>query len=173
MWLYLDLHTGQSKNTNPRCRLPGALRTVGSHEPKTLSDTMTNLHVIGTPARHSNTGIGIATCHCQDYVDILNQFVDITQPFKATDSGDHQTQHHIRTNGPPTHFQPRRLAPHKLSYAKEQFEKMLNDGIIRPSYSPYASSLHLVLKPGGKEFRIWVNYKKLNASTFPDRYPVP
>ena len=55
--------------------------------PRTLSDTLTNLHVIGTPARHSTTGIGIAACHGQDYVDILNQFVDITQPFKSTDSG--------------------------------------------------------------------------------------
>ena len=90
--------------------------------PRTLSDTLTNLHVIGTPARHSTTGIGIAACHGQDYVDILNQFVDITQPFKSTDSGVHQTQHHIKTSGPPAHSQPRRLAPHKLAYAKEQFE---------------------------------------------------
>ena len=60
---------------------------------RTLSDTLTNLHVIGTPARHSTTGIGIAACHGQDYVDILNQ------PFKATDSGDHQTQHHIELMG--------------------------------------------------------------------------
>ena len=141
--------------------------------PRTLSDTLTNLHVIGTPARHCTTGIGIAACHGQDYVDILNQFVDITQPFKSTDSGVHQTQHHIKTSGPPAHSQPRRLAPHKLAYAKEQFEQMLNDGIIQPSDSPYASPLHLVPKPGNKEFRICVDYRKLNASTVPDRYPVP
>ena len=131
---------------------------------------MTNLHVIGTLSRHSTTGFGIAACHGQDYVDILNQFVDITQPFKATDSGDHQTQHHIRTNGPPAHSQPKRLAPHKLTYAKEQFEQMLNDGIVRTSDSPYASPLHLVPKPGGKEFRICVDYRKLNSSTILDRY---
>ena len=50
---------------------------------------------------------------------------------------------------------------------------MLNDGIIRPSDSPYASPLHLVPKPGDKEFQICVDYRKLNASTIPDRYPVP
>ena len=140
--------------------------------PRTLSDTLTNLHVIGTPAGHSTMGIGIAACHGQDYVDILNQFVDITQPLKATDSSDHQTHHHIRTMRPPAHSKPRRLASHKLTYTKEQFEKMLNDGIIRPSDSPYASLLHLVSKPGGKEFRICVDYRKLNASTIPNRYPV-
>ena len=105
-------------------------------------------------------------------MDILNQFVDITQPFKATDSGDHQTQHYIRMSGLPAHSQPRRLAPHKLTHAKEQFEQMLNDdGIIRPPDSPYASPIHLVPKPGGKKFQICVDYRKLNASTIPDRYP--
>ncbi|CAE1290039.1 unnamed protein product [Acanthosepion pharaonis] len=53
------------------------------------------------------------------------------------------------------------------------FTKMLSDGIIRPSDSSYASPLHLVLKPGGKEYRICFDYRKLNASTVPDRYPVP
>ena len=140
--------------------------------PRTLSNIMTNLHIIGTPEWHSTTGIKIAVCHGQDYVDILNQFVDIAQPFKATDSGDH-TQHHIRMNGPPAHFQPRWLAPYKLAYAKEEFEKILNDGIIWPSDSPYTSLLHLVPKPDSKEFRICIHYRMLNASTIPDRYPVP
>ena len=140
--------------------------------PRALSDTRTNLHGIGTPARYITMGIRIAACHGLDYVDIMNQFVDITQLFKATDSGDHQIQHHIKTSGPLTHSQPKRLAPHKLTYAKEQFE-MLNDGIIRPSDSPYASPLHLVPKLNSKEFRICVDYRKLDASTIPDRYPVP
>ena len=50
---------------------------------------------------------------------------------------------------------------------------MLRDGIIRPSDSPYASPLHLVLKPGSTYFRICVDYRCLNVSSIPDRYPVP
>ncbi|CAE1281873.1 unnamed protein product [Acanthosepion pharaonis] len=109
--------------------------------PRTLSDTTTNLRVLGTPTRQSSTGISVATCYGREYLDLLTQFTDITLPLQATASGDHQTQHHIRTRGPPEHSLPRRLAPHKLAYAKEQFDKMLSDVIIRPSDSPYASSL--------------------------------
>ncbi|CAE1275399.1 unnamed protein product [Acanthosepion pharaonis] len=141
--------------------------------PRTLSDTTTNLRVLGTPLRQGSTGISVATCHGREYLDLLTQFTDITLPLQVTASGDHQTQHYIRTRGPPAHSHPRRLAPHKLAYTKEQFDKMLSDGIIRPSDSPYASPLHLVPKPGGEEFRICVDYRKLNASTVPDKYPVP
>ena len=122
--------------------------------PRTLSDVTTNFHVRGTPTHHSTTGISVAMHHDRDYMDTLNLFVDITHSFKATDSSGHQTQHHIRTSGPPTYSCPRRFGPHKLAYAKEQFNQMLNAGIVCPSDSPYDLLLHLAPKPGGKEYRM-------------------
>ena len=47
---------------------------------------------------------------------------------------------------------------------------MLRDDIIRPSVSSYASPLHLVPKPGSTDFRICVDYRRLNGSTIRDRY---
>ncbi|CAE1295811.1 unnamed protein product [Acanthosepion pharaonis] len=122
--------------------------------PRTLSDTTTNLRVLGTPTRQGSKGISVATFHGREYLDLLTQFTDITLPLQVTASGDHQTQHHIRTRGPPAHSHPRRLAPQKLAYAKEQFDKMLSDGIIRPSDSPYASPLHLFLRRTDKHLTI-------------------
>ncbi|CAE1178149.1 unnamed protein product [Acanthosepion pharaonis] len=125
--------------------------------PRTLSDTTTNLRVLGAPYTsrlHRNQRRNMPWSRVLRSPDAVHGYNAATQ---VTASGDHQTQHHIRTRGPPAHSHPRRLAPHKLAYAKEQFDKMLSDGIIRPSDSPYASPLHLVPKPGGEEFRICVD----------------
>lgn len=50
---------------------------------------------------------------------------------------------------------------------------MLSIGIIRPSDIPCISPLHLVHKPGSTDYRNCMDYRKINASTIPDRYPVP
>lgn len=125
--------------------------------PRTLSNTTMNLCVLGTPTCQSSTGISVTTCHGHVYLDLLKQFRDITLPLQATASGDHQSQQNVRTRGLSAHSHPRQLAQHKLAYAKEQFDKMLSDSIIRPSDSPYALPLHLIPKPGNKEYRICVD----------------
>lgn len=58
-----------------------------------------------------------------------------------------------------------------------QIEKMLHDGIIRPSRSPYNSPVWIVPKKldasGKKKFRLVIDYRKLNQKTISDRYPIP
>ena len=108
------------------------------------------------------------------FLDMLHKdFPDLLQPLSASAPVKHSIQHHILTTGPPTFAKARRLAPEKLKAAKAEFEHMLELGIIRPSSSPYASPLHLVLKPNGVDFRPTSDYRSLNASTIPDRYSIP
>jgi len=65
---------------------------------------------------------------------------------------------------------------HKVEI-QNQIQKMLENGIIRPSQSPWSSPIWVVPKKsdasGKKKWRMVVDYRKLNEQTIDDRYPIP
>ncbi len=67
---------------------------------------------------------------------------------------------------------PYRLSPAELKEAHEQVETLLQQGLIRPSCSPYSSPVLFVTKKDGS-FRMVIDYRPLNRLTIPDRYPLP
>jgi hypothetical protein len=72
----------------------------------------------------------------------------------------------------PPHKGLYRMSEEELQELKKQIEKMLADGYIRPSVSPYGAPVLFVKKKTG-ELRLCVDYRMLNKITIKNRYPLP
>ena len=86
--------------------------------------------------------------------------------------------HNIDTgDSPPVYQLPYRKSPAELSAIKNELQRMLSLNIIKPSHSPYGSMCILVRKPleKGKPQppQFVVDYRRLNAITLGDGYPIP
>ena len=78
----------------------------------------------------------------------------------------------IMTDTRPVRCGPRRLAPAGLRKEQTCVQEMLHGGQIEHSDSPWASPVVLVTKKDGTT-RFCVYYRRLNALTTKDAYPLP
>ena len=82
-------------------------------------------------------------------------------------------RHRINTaDAQPIRQRPRRLPLSKQQETSALVNKMLQDGIIEESNSPWSSPVVLVTKKDGST-RFCVDYRKLNDVTKKDSYPLP
>ncbi|XP_051793893.1 uncharacterized protein LOC127530652 [Acanthochromis polyacanthus] len=73
----------------------------------------------------------------------------------------------------PIKQKPYRVSPAKLQVIKEHVDDMLKRNIIEPSSSPYAAPVVLVPKKSDPKPRFCVDFRKVNAATQTDSYPLP
>ena len=81
-------------------------------------------------------------------------------------------KHSIETSGYPIRQPVRRLPESTRGAVDQEVQKMLKQGVIRPSTSPWSSPVVLVRKKDGS-WRFCVDYRKVNSVTHRDAYPLP
>ena len=72
----------------------------------------------------------------------------------------------------PVHTHPYREGPKTREIVKGEVERQLRAGVIEPAQSAWASPVVIVPKPDGTA-RFCVDYRRLNAVTVRDSYPLP
>ena len=82
-------------------------------------------------------------------------------------------KHNIRTGDTlPIKQRAYRASPNIRAEIDRQVQQLLEQDIIEESYSPWSSPVVLVRKKDGT-YRFCIDYRKLNAATIKDSYPLP
>ena len=103
---------------------------------------------------------------------LLAEFSDVFAPVTGPKGCTTAVKHAIPTTGPPIRQPMRRLPEALKATVQTEVQHMLENDIIRPSASPWSSPVVMVRKKDGS-WRFCIDYRKLNAVTHRDAYPLP
>ena len=120
--------------------------------------------------------IGVAPLTCKQQARLINMIYDHTEVFSLFDRDlgfCDILKHSIPTSTDKLVYLPHWQIPVQLqSEVRKCLDNWLKQGIICPSKSPYASQVVIVRKKTG-QICLCVNFRKLNAISIHDLFPLP
>ena len=118
-------------------------------------------------------GDHVSSIQREQLLQLLLEFSDIFAAHPNDLGHTNVVTHHIDTgNAHPIRQQVRRAPVAKREETHRLLNDMLQNDVIQPSSSPWASPVVLVQKHDGSQ-RFCIDYRKLNRVTKRDAYPIP
>ncbi|CAK8692643.1 unnamed protein product [Clavelina lepadiformis] len=160
-----------STPSNVPCELPGTCALVGK-------PVRRDCGCVGHGCINASESVNViekATCSTPDRWNKIKENIRIDEGLS-----DEQRQavlailrKHQDTGGAsPSRQAPRRMGPQQKRKVEEIINDMQEGDLIRPSKSPWSSSIVLVKKKSG-ETRFCIDYRQVNAKTKKNSFPVP
>ncbi|KAL0545045.1 hypothetical protein IC582_020183 [Cucumis melo] len=104
---------------------------------------------------------------------MLKQFEDVFEwPGKFPPRRKIEHQIHLKEGTNPINVRPYRYGYQQKAEMERLVEEMLSSGVIRPSNSPFSSPV-LLVKKKDCSWHFCVDYRAVNNSTVPDKFPIP
>ncbi len=145
---------------------PGILATAISGEDNLGSEVNTKIQSLTL----APGGDHLPPSQLTDVARLQTEFADVFSPLPGRTN---LIQHHIETEpGVVVHSRPYCLPEHKKKVVQSELEAMLEIGVIEESHSDWASPIILVPKTDSS-VRFCVDYRKVNAVSKLDAYPMP
>lgn len=159
-----DFHPIGTDSDDDYCVVEANVATVATTTEPSPSRSVPDVHL-----NHSE----LTTEQRQQLETLLLTYRDI---FSANDHDYGRTdivRHSIKTTDvPPIKQRAYRTSPNVRTEIDRQVQQLLSRDIIEDSCSPWSSPVVLVRKKDGS-FRFCIDYRKLNAVTIKDSYPLP
>ena len=109
----------------------------------------------------------------KETAELLCSYEDVISSNKMDLGSTNIVQHDIQTTtDEPIRQSARRIPIHLQTEVKDHVDELVDNGIVSPSTSPWAAPIVTVRKPDGT-LRLCVDYRKLNAVTVKDAFPLP
>lgn len=166
-------------NCGPRDKSLEAGLQLASYEPLDSSLTTATAEQIMRISEIPNTneivniGDGLSEDQVQDLQDLFERNKDcfsINGEIGSTNLTEHVIE--LEANAKPFAEPLRRRAHAQIEETKKQVKKMLQEGVIEESTSPWASAYVLAKEKSG-DYRLCVDFRKLNNLTKKVAYPLP
>lgn len=126
-----------------------------------------------TPMESGLQTLGSLTDLQRKEIDKIKALYDQVNTVKVGLGKTHLIEHEINTgDSHPIKQRYFRLSPSKQAALERELDRMLEEGIVEPSHSPWNSPVVMVEKSNGS-LRLCLDSRKINSVSKADAYPLP